>query len=280
MTKAYAVARYTLLEISRRRLLLLFVIVGALLTVGLGLFPNVVPGFRTNEDKVIFILSVLPGPVALAVELCAFGIGMTVINHDLDSGSIVAILAKPVTRVAYTVGKLGAALAVLIVIGAVFTAGSTFATWIHAGSEASVTFWFFAASVANFLLLAVLVMVLTVYLNNIIAAGIVVAFSFVQNNVSSLHAMVQSKVITNQLADAAINFFYWVVPHPLASNLQRETATLDFVQHPPPPEAHRTLADILASIPSASGSGEIIYWLAYLAVLCVILYVAVRRKQV
>ena len=42
-----------------------------------------------------------------------FAIGMTVINHDLDSGAIVAILAKPVTRLGYAVGKLAAALFLL-----------------------------------------------------------------------------------------------------------------------------------------------------------------------
>ena len=280
MTQTLAVARYTLVEISRRRLLLVFVVVGIVLTVGLGVFPMVVPGFRTDQDKVIFILSVLPGPVALALELCAFGIGMTVINHDVDSGSIVAILAKPLTRLSYTGGKLAAALSVLVMVGAVFTAGSTFATWINAGSEAQLTFWFFAASVANFLLLTVLVMVLTVYLNNIVAAGIVVAFSFIQNFVSGAHADVQGGIITNPAGEAAINFFYWIVPHPLVSNLRREVATLTFINNPPPPGLHVTLAHQLASVPSASSSGDVIYWLAYLVALCVILYVAVRRKQV
>jgi hypothetical protein len=40
------------------------------------------------------------------------------------------------------------------------------------------------------------------------------------------------------------------------------------------------LADQLSRIPGASGSGDAVYWLAYLLVVCAILYVALRRKQV
>jgi hypothetical protein len=40
------------------------------------------------------------------------------------------------------------------------------------------------------------------------------------------------------------------------------------------------LAHELARIPGASSSGEVVYWFAYLTVICALLYVALRRKQV
>ena len=48
--------------------------------------------------------------------LIAFGIGMTAIYHDLESGAAVSIFSKPVSRFAFTIGKLAAAVAGLIVI--------------------------------------------------------------------------------------------------------------------------------------------------------------------
>jgi hypothetical protein len=40
------------------------------------------------------------------------------------------------------------------------------------------------------------------------------------------------------------------------------------------------LAHLLARIPGASGTGDVVYWLAYLFVVCAILYVSLRLKQV
>lgn len=283
---AIAVARYTLLELSRRRLLLVFAGIAILLTAGLGLAPLVLPGMSSADDRAVFVLGGISRVDGLAIELCAFGIGMTVINHDLDSGAVVGILVKPVTRLSYALGKLAAALLLLLLIGAVFTAGSLLVVALDGGGHANVLFWFFAVNAANFMLLMVLVMILTVYLNNIIAAAIVVAFSFVQNQVGALHAIVLSNVITDHILRPAVQAFYWVLPHQLQSNLDRDIAVANFNAScatgcpgmKPTPALY--LADQLSRIPGASGGGDAVYWLAYLLVVCAILYIALRRKQV
>jgi ABC-type transport system involved in multi-copper enzyme maturation permease subunit len=274
--RAMAVARYTLVEMWRRRVVLVFVVIGLVLSAALGIIPLVAPGFHSGEDRSLFLLNSLSRSAALAVEICAFAVGMTVINHDLDSGAIVAIFAKPVSRLAYATGKLGAAVVVLLLVDVIIAAGSMLVVAINGGGHMAVLFWFYAVTAANMLLVMVLVMILTVYLNNIVAAVIVFVFTFVQDFVGSAHAMVVNAVVTNGVLKAVINGFYWVLPHPLASNLQRDII-----------ETEIRLSQIgfrgrspLDSIPGASGNGDIAYWLAYLAVLCVILYVALRRKQV
>ena len=126
MNGALAVARYTLLELTRRRILLIFFIIGALgiaaLGIGLKVFaeelvPRVETGgqgpspeqFRqlTELSFVSDLLSVL----GLFALLIAFSIGMTAIYHDIESGAAVAIFSKPVSRFAFTIGKIAAALA-------------------------------------------------------------------------------------------------------------------------------------------------------------------------
>jgi ABC-type transport system involved in multi-copper enzyme maturation permease subunit len=275
-SRAMAVARYTLVELWRRRVVLVFVVIALVLTAGLGIIPLVAPGFQTGEDRSLFLLTSLSRSAALAVEICAFAVGMTVINHDLDSGAIVAIFAKPVSRLAYAGGKLGAAAVALLFVDVIIAAGSMLVVALNGGGHMAVLFWFYAVTVANMLLVMVLVMILTVYLNNIVAAVIVFVFTFVQDFIGAAHAMVVNHVLSNAWLNAVINIFYWVLPHPLASNLQRDIIETQIRLS----EARFEGRSPLDSIPGASGNGDIVYWLAYLAVLCVLLYLAVRRKQV
>jgi len=188
----------------------------------------------------------------------------------------------------HLVGILGSiigAIVLLILLDTIFTLGSMLVVAVHGGGHMAVMFWFFAASSANAMLLMILVMVLTVYLNNIVAAVIVVVFSYVQGNVSILHAMVQNHVITDRFLSGIVNTAYWLFPHQLLSNLDRDTAITSFhvTCAAGCPELHnqaQALAQELARLPFASSAGDIVYWFAYLMVLCTILYVAIRRKQV
>jgi ABC-type transport system involved in multi-copper enzyme maturation permease subunit len=279
VSQTWAVARYTLVELSRRRLLLLFVVAGVVLIAGVGLAPFVVPGIHTGPERTSFLLDVLPRPAGLAIELCAFAVGMTVINHDLDSGAIVAIFAKPVTRAAYAAGKLGAALFMLLVLDAIFALGAMLDVTLNGGSQAAVVFWYFATTAANFLLLMVLVMILTVYVNSIVAGGVGVAFAYIAGLLADWHGLVVNGVITDRVLSGIITVAYWSVPHSLLSNLAREAHILDFSLHPGPATPAQ-LAESLARVPGASPPGEVFYWIAYLVVLCSLLYLAVRRKQV
>lgn len=276
MTQTLAVARYTLIEISRRRVLLVIVAIGLVLMAGIGIAPHVLPGNPTDKDRLIVSLTALAGIVPNAVLLCALAVGMTVINHDLDSGAVVSIFAKPISRSSYTAGKLLAGVSLLVLIAAIFTVGSLIVVAVSGGGAYEVVFWSGAALAANIVLLMLLVMALTVYLNNIVAAAIVLVFNFVAGNVMSLQAMVQHNVITDAIAKALINIAYWGVPHELASNLQRQIMQMRL-------DTRELVAggfDPLASIQGASGTVDIIFWLGYVVAICLLLFWSVRRKQV
>ena len=104
MNGTVAVARYTLVELSRRRILLVFFIIGALgiALIGIGLkvfssaFNNVVISGPTAPDPAklqrafeLGFVNDLIGALGFFALLIAFGIGMTVIYHDLDSGAAI-----------------------------------------------------------------------------------------------------------------------------------------------------------------------------------------------
>src|SRR5437879_9680278 len=115
MAHAATVAMYTLLELSRRRLLLVFLVLEGVLVIGVGLSPIVLRA-APGEDSTLVILSTLSGVAGGALLVCAIGAGMTVIRNDVDSGAIAAILARPVSRLAYASGKLSAASLLLVAI--------------------------------------------------------------------------------------------------------------------------------------------------------------------
>jgi ABC-type transport system involved in multi-copper enzyme maturation permease subunit len=277
MTQALAVARYTLLELSRRRLLVMIVAFGVLLMGGIAIAPHVLPGMKSDQDRVIVMLIALAGVVPNAVTLCAFAVGMTVINHDLDTGVVISIFSKPVNRSSYTAGKLLAAISLLLMIAAIFAVGSLLVVAANGGGVYEVVFWTCAALAANIVLLMLLVMVLTVYLNNIVAAAIVFAFNYLAGNVLILHAMVQHNVITDAIAKTLVNIAYWIVPHELTSNLQRQilqmqlnVGNLRFGPNDNP----------LDRVPGASEMVDIWFWFAYVVAICAVLFWSVRRKQV
>jgi ABC-type transport system involved in multi-copper enzyme maturation permease subunit len=275
MTQALAVARYTLIEMTRRRLLVVIVVIGVVLMGGIAFAPHVLPQ-PTPKDGVIVMLTALAAEVPYAFTLCAFLVGMTVINHDLDSGAVVSIFAKPISRSSYTAGKLIAALSLLLLIAAIFTVGSVLVVAVNGGSVYSVVFWTCAALAANIVLLMLLVMVLTVYLNNVVAAAIALVFNYVSGQVITLHAMVQHNVITDAIGKGLINAAYWGVPHELTSNLERQIFQLQVDAG----ELKFGGQNPIDRLPDASGAVDIWFWFAYVVGICAVLFWSVRRKQV
>jgi ABC-type transport system involved in multi-copper enzyme maturation permease subunit len=276
MTQALAVARYTLIEITRRRILLLIVATGIVLMAAIAIAPHVLPHNNTDKDRLIVLLTALTGVVPSAELLSAIAIGMTVINHDLDSGAVISIFAKPVSRSSYTAGKLLAGVSLLLVIAAIFTSGSLIDVALNGGGVYDVVFWAGAVLAANVVLLMLLVMALTVYLNNIIAAAIVFAFNYVASNVLVLHAMVQSNVITDAIFKGLVEVVYWVVPHELTSNLQRTILQMQLDTR----ELVVGGYDPLSRVPGASSNVDIVFWFGYVIAICLLLFWSVRRKQV
>ncbi len=275
MSQALAVARYSLIELTRRRVLVVIVAIGVVLMAGIAIAPHLLAQ-PTPKDGVIVMLTALAAEVPYAFTLCAFVVGMTVINHDLDSGAVVSIFAKPMSRSSYTSGKLLASVSLLVLIAAIFTVGSLAVVAANGGAVYGVVFWTCAALAANIVLLMLLVMVLTVFLNNVVSAAIVLVFHYLAGQVLTLHAMVQHNVITDAIGKALINVAYWGVPHELTSDLQRQIMQLQIDTG----ELRFGGSSPIDRLPNASGAVDIAFWFAYGVAIVLILFWSVRRKQV
>lgn len=300
MNGALAVARYTLLEVSRRRLLLVFFIIGAgglaLLATVLKIATSVIgtnvivsgpPGSQPPDpakvQQVIELgfVSDLIGVLQIFALLIAFAIGMTAIYHDLESGAAVSIFSKPVSRFAFSAGKIAAAVVAMIVIVGVLGVEARLLMLLFGGGLEGALWVETLASVANAVLLMLLVLALSTWMNNIIAAVVAFVYNVVVGSiVVSLHqALVAGSLGDNQWINAVLTGAYWLVPHSLRSDAQREIAKRSFEifnsgPNAPPPD------QIVASIPGASSVGDVMWWLFLVVVFAALVYTAVRRRQV
>jgi ABC-type transport system involved in multi-copper enzyme maturation permease subunit len=290
----FAVARYTLLELSRRRILLVFFVVGAIGIVLLGVFLKIATGLATqgtshsangaqldpaqmNQLLEAVFVSYLLGALGIFALLIAFAIGMTTIYHDLESGTAVSLFSKPISRLAYTIGKISAAVVALVLVVGVLGIEARLAMLLFGGGlEGALTAEVFAV-VANTVVVMLIVLALSTWMNNIIAA--VVAFIYydvVAALVVTIRNLADQGVIDNGLLKGVFDVLYWVVPHELTSSASGEIARTE-VQVSGSGSAN---AATLAAIPPASGAGDILWWAFIVIVFASLVYVAVRRRQV
>jgi ABC-type transport system involved in multi-copper enzyme maturation permease subunit len=291
---AAAVARYTVLELSRRRVLLVFFLIGAagiaLLGVGLKLLYQVAssnqgnlgggqvdPGTFNRFLELLFV-SYLFQALAVFALLLAYGIGMTAIYHDLESGSAVSIFSKPVSRLAFTIGKIAAAVGGLVVIVGLLAVEARIAMLLFGGGLENALTGQLLATVANSIVIMLIVLGLSAWVNNILAAVITfIYYNVVTGIISSIHLLADGGVLGNDIVRSVFDVLYWLVPHQLISSAVRELAVRQ-IQLAGSNAAGNQAA--LASVPAASGAGDILWWGFNVVLLAAVVYWAVRRRQV
>jgi ABC-type transport system involved in multi-copper enzyme maturation permease subunit len=288
--KALAVSRYTMLELTRRRILLVFFVIGAAGLVIFGVGFRVIYSFAasgrfatSNLSPDVFnkllelqFLSYLYGALSIFALLIAFGIGMTAIYHDLDSGAAVSIFSKPVTRFEFAGGKIAAAVASLIVIVGVLAVEARLVMLLFPGGlEGSLTAQVIATT-ANTLLVMLLVLALSTWMNNIVAAIIAfVYYDVITGVIVAVHSLFDSGFLNNAALKTVFDILYWTVPHALVSSAPGDLVRAQMQLTPAAVSSETT-----AVIPPASGVGDIAWWAFLVIAFASLVYVAVRRRQV
>lgn len=289
MNGALAVARYTVVELTRRRILLVFAVIGALGTLGLGVGLKILysvagsVSLSGQQDPARFqkflevaFLSYLYGALGIFALLIAFAVGMTAIYHDLDSGAAVSILSKPITRLAYTAGKIGAAVTTLVVVVGVLAVEARLVMLLFAGGLSSSLTGEVIAVLANSVLVMLLVLALSTWMNNIIAATVAfVYYNVITGVVVAVHTLVHGNGFDNVIVRGLFDVLYWLVPHELVSSAPGDLARAQ-IELSNSASSHQALA----LVPPASGAGDVVWWAFLIALLCGLCYFAVRRRQV
>lgn len=297
MNGAFAVARYTVIELTRRRILLVFFIIGALGIAALGtglkvfadeLVPRLGPGEQgPSPDQLrqlteLSFVSNLLGVLGIFALLIAFSIGMTAIYHDIESGAAVAIFSKPVSRFAFTVGKIAAAVTGMIVIVGLLSVEARIVMLLFGGGLEGALWVETVAGVANALTLMLLVLALSTWMNNIVAAIVGFIYNGVAGVVVSLHQQLSSGAFGDNVAlHWVLNTAYWLVPHALVSSAPREIVRREFeILNSSGQSGGANIDQILNGIPGPSGAGDIAWWAFTILIFGGLAYLAVRRRQV
>ncbi|HEX3508409.1 MAG TPA: hypothetical protein VHW94_08465 [Candidatus Dormibacteraeota bacterium] len=299
MRGALAVARYTLVDLSRRRILLVFFIIGALgiaaIGIGLKIFSSTFVGAsfsgppgseppdpaKINRFLDLMFVTDLVSALGLFALLIAFGIGMTAIYHDLESGAAVAIFSKPVTRFAFTAGKVGAAVGALIVIVGLLSVEAVLVGLLFGGGLEQTLAVEAVAQVANAVTLMLIVLALSTWMNNIVAAIV----AFIYNAAAGVVVALHNQIASGNLGDNAIlhgifNVLYWVVPHQLTSDAPRELVKAELELFASSGQPGPDVNQAVASVPGPSDLADIAWWIFVVIVFASLVYVAVRRRQV
>jgi len=226
--------------------------------------------------EAVFVTYLL-GALGIFALLIAFAIGMTAIYHDLESGTAVSLFSKPISRLAYTIGKISAAVAALVLVVGVLGIEARLAMLLFGGGLEGALTAEVLAVVANTVVVMLIVLALSTWMNNIIAA--VVAFIYydvVAALVVTIRNLTHQGVIDNGFLKGVFDVLYWVVPHELTSSASGDIARTEIQLSGGGPANAATLA----AIPPASGAGAILWWAFVVIVFSSLVYVAVRRRQV
>ncbi|MHB8572875.1 MAG: ABC transporter permease subunit [Candidatus Dormibacteria bacterium] len=277
MTRIGAVALYTMLEMRRRRLLLVFAALAVLLSIGFG----VIGVYAVQNGSGIPPGILLTQAVGLAGFFCwmaAIAIGMTTINHDLDRGAAIAILSKPVSRLEYLAGKLLASAAGLVMILGLVGLGLLLTVLLAGTTDLAIPLLeALAALAANLLLLLILILMFSVFLNNILAAILGVVITTLAGWIATVSALLDAAAASTagglppaiDTTRSVVDVLYWVFPHPLKSALTASTLG-----------ANVQGGGNLSALATASGLADVVFWAAYCAVLLLVMHQALARRQV
>jgi hypothetical protein len=100
MTRAIAIARNTLREVARERLVLVLALFGLALVVG----SQALSPLALGEGRRVVIDFGLAGASMLATVLTVF-LGSTLLHKELERKTVYSILAKPIRREEFLIGK-------------------------------------------------------------------------------------------------------------------------------------------------------------------------------
>src|ERR1700730_12756653 len=126
-----------------------------------------------------------------------------------------------------------------------------------------------------------IVLPLSTWMNNIIAAVVAFVYNGAAGVVVALHNQMAAGFLgDNQLLKRGLNVLYWLVPHQLVSDAPKELARAEFDLFAQQNQGGPDINQALAGVPGPSGAGDIIWWAFVVAVLASLVYVAVRRRQV
>lgn len=269
MTAVLTIARASVTEHFRRKLILFFLVIVALITVGL-IYLTVNDSLAASLMTAAVGLGTAAslGLLPFIATLAAVAVSMNNIGRPFSDGEAMLILSRPVTRWQYALGRLSASFAVIFGLCAVSAllmqgvrlfeeAGLDSGLWGH---------W--ATTAFNLSILASITTLVSSLVNAPVLAAFISYFVYsLSGLVATLYLLVSSSRVGG-MAAAVITAAWYLTPKTLVSPLiMREVERVG---------AAEALPNIML-IPS--NSGRVLWAAAYLAVMILLTFLVVERKD-
>lgn len=218
MTPVLVIAASTIREHSRRKLILFFAIISAIITAALAYFAadSQFDGFLGND--MLAAISGFYGTIAL---IAALATSMGNIGRPFNSGEALLLLARPVSRAEFVLGRFAAGIAVTWALSLLFAAEMQ-AIQLIEFAELSGTVWkVWGVSAFNLAVVAAITTLLSAFISTpAITAVIAYLVNQVVGVLQFLDLLVRENVIKGGVA-AAIRLVWLVTPKFLNSPFAR-----------------------------------------------------------
>lgn len=272
------IAKSAIKEHSRRKLILIAVVV-SLLTMAVLLYFAVTgdqtdvlfgPPTRGASGATIASFASL-GFLGLFALFIALAVSMSNVGQPFSSGEATLVLARPVARWQYALGRLAASVAIVIGFCALLAVEMQIVS-IVGGSRMSGDLWqHWGAEAFNLSVVAAI----TTLLSTFVSIPIVVAvISFFVNQVvgglTFLHGGVRADVIKGFVA-TVVEALWYVTPKYIQSGLSRRGSTVSTVEGSSADEIVRAFNN---------STGMTIWAVAYLMGIVVVIVLLVKRKEI
>ena len=222
MTQATLIARASLAEHSRRRLTLFFLVASVLLTaplVYLARSPRAAQQL-VESPRELAALAALGFLQYLAV-FAALATSMGNIGRPFESGEALTILARPVARWQYVLGRLMGSASFVIGFCLALAVETTIVQMVAGDTAAGVVWGHWATTAFNLVVVAAIATVLSAVLSNPVVVAVTAFFAYLTTStIATVHQLGQ----TGQLSGGLARFFNiaWLVtpkllPSPLAN---------------------------------------------------------------
>ena len=269
MSAVLAIARASVLEHFRRKLIVFFLVMLSLVTAGL-IYLSVNDELAGNVTNAAIGLGTAAsaGVLPFLLTLAAVAVSMNNIGRPFSDGEATLILARPVRRWQYAVGRLVASVAVIAglcvasavlmqLVGLLEGIGFDAALWGHWGTTAF-----------NLSILAAIGTLASSVVGAPILAGFIAYFLYASSTLVSTLYFLVSNARVQGVAAGLITAAWYVTPRTLTSPLiLREVRVV---------AGEEALAN---STILASNSTRLLWALAYLAVVLLLTFVVVERKD-
>jgi ABC-type transport system involved in multi-copper enzyme maturation permease subunit len=280
MRNVLVIARASLREHSRRRLLLAFAIGTALVTgVSIYLLKDVV-GQAIIGERSRAALQLSNGIFSLFALIGALAVSMGNIGQAFASGEAIGVLARPVARWEYTLGRLGGSIGAIA--GFCLLCGietQVIQAFAGGGLVDSVIWRHWGVEAFNLVVVAAIATLLSVFMANAVVAAVVTFFiNQLVATVASFHRFIEvarSGAVVPAFARSgvarAISWLWYVTPKSLASPLAGRLL---------PPEARDRQGTLARAFLPHNTFGLTVWAIAYLLAIVALAIFMTDRKEI